>query len=162
MTNQPSPAARGRSRLTRSPKKETIIVDSPFAEPRKERSWQATHPAVRATDLELWLQARLSFVVIAGISLIALSLLLTKVSPSKVANIGVPATYLPLLVLVGVCTFSLARLVLNRRRASFVAIASVLLVFVRVHAVSLPITYLIVPTILVLGIELFALLAKKH
>lgn len=87
---------------------------------------------------------------------------MTKVSPSKVADIGLAQGYLPLLLLIALLTFSLARLALIRRHAVYVSAICTLFVFVDVHAISFPLMYSMLPFAVIALVELLIILAKAR
>ena len=114
------------------------------------------------TSLLGWAEARRWQISIATLSLIALILLLTTVSPAKVADIFLSESYLPFVLLVAKCTYFTSRLWLARRHATYLSLTATLLVFSRVHSLTIPTIYLVFPVICILCIELTVLLAKKR
>lgn len=130
--------------------------------PRKARKFSRTLTKPLSTEpASTWLDQRLATLLLLGLSSIALALLLTKVSPSKVADIGLAQSYLPLLLLIALVTFSLARLALIRRHAVYVSAICTLFVFVAVHSVSFPLIYTLLPFAVIALLELLDLSRNK-
>ena len=123
---------------------------------------QKSRATSSSASLLSWAEARRWQISIAVLSLIAIILLLTTVSPAKVADIFLSESYLPLVLLVAMCTYFTARLWLARRHATYLSLTATLLVFSRVHSLTIPTIYLVFPVICILCIELTVLLAKKR
>lgn len=153
---------RGRSRLTH-PHPNTSALTAPLSiKPIIRNRYRWPTLGIAYGQIIGWFQHRLPYVGLTIVSVIIGILLITTVSPSKVANVGFPETYLPLLVIIGFFAFSASRLFLNHRHASYIALLSVVVVFVQLHNVSFPAAYWLLPVgILVCG-EVIALLAKRR
>lgn len=113
-------------------------------------------------NAQTWLVSKSRSLLLLGFSLTGLFLLLTKVPPAKVADVGLAQSYLPLLALVFILVFSLCRLLLSFRYALYIGIASILLVFIQVHQVILAASYALIPILFVGLSELLIVLAKKR
>lgn len=158
----PQTTNRGRSRLSRH-KSQVLPVQKKVREPLfTPRTFSLGEYVPSKQAVYDWLQKRVLYLWLAGAALIGLFLLLTTVSPSKVANIGLAETYLPLVSLSGLLFFSLSRLVLGQRHAWYVTLTCTLLLFLQVHAVILPPAYFFVIGGVIGTIELIILLAKNR
>ena len=173
-----SPPLKARSRLKQSHGKnwaslhalwvklQTSVTPLPLPSSAVPSASSLTMQKNRATSssasLMSWAEARRWQISIATLSFIALILLLTTVSPAKVADIFLSESYLPFVLLVVVCTYVTSRLWLARRHATYLSLTATLLVFSRVHSLTIPTIYLVFPVICILCIELTVLLAKKR
>ncbi|MBP7875629.1 hypothetical protein KA012_01365 [Candidatus Woesebacteria bacterium] len=109
-----------------------------------------------------WLHERLLYIVLTIASSILLLLLLTKVSPSKVADLGLPESYLPLLLLMFTLSFSTVRLFAKARFAVYAALVATLIIFFRIHHLIAPASYLLGLAGFLFILELLVVLAKKR
>jgi len=113
-------------------------------------------------NVQSWLVLKSRSLVLLGLSLAALVLLLTKVSPTKVADLGLAQTYLPLLAVIFILFFSLCRLLFSFRYALYIGIGTTALVFIQVHQVIFAASYALIPLFVVGLSELLIVLAKKR
>lgn len=161
---------RARSRLAKgeSKKSSTLPAASTPVESRhrKTASVSKLHTTFSsvgfAADWQVWLNKHRLHLMLVAVSAISVALLLMKVSPSKVANVGLADTYLPFLLLIALFTFASARLVVQHRRAVVAAAIITLLIFTRVHAVVFPSSYYFLIGGIIILCELLALLVKKR
>lgn len=72
------------------------------------------------------------------IGAVVISSMLLWVAPHKIADWLLPQTYLPLLFCVGITVYSFSRLWLNTWHASAITLIVVWLLFIKLHALSLP------------------------
>ena len=149
---------RARSRLQKKRAALSPVAEQPSI-PRRYRLHRSSSDMLQRLELTT---RRLVLVFLFGISVLTIALLLTTVSPSKVADVLLPETYLPLLLLMGVMTFSLSYFFLRLRYAVYLTVLVICMTFVRVHSVRLPLSYIIVPLLLLTVFEATILLVKKR
>ena len=152
-------AAQNRARSRLQKKRAALPPVEEPSNPRRYRLHGSSRDVLHSLELTT---RKLVLVFLFGISVLTIAPLLTTVSPSKVADVLLPQTYLPLLLLVGVMTFSLSYFFLHLRYAVYATLLVVCVVFTRVHSVRLPLSYIIVPLLLLTVFEATILLVKKR
>lgn len=146
---------KARSRIAKREVVSPVVEHAPATHTRKRRE-------VVTPDMSDWLLFHQSQLVLLAISAVLLVLLLLKVSPSKVANIGVPESYLPVLLLVSTVVFSTSRLFLRRRFALYLTYAAIVVLFIQLHQLVITPYYLVFLGLPVVLAHLTLLLVNKR
>ncbi len=127
---------------------------------RKRKRIEFGEKSINST--KAWLHDKALHIVLTISFSILLVLLLTKVSPSKVADLGLPESYLPLVLLMFILTFSSVRLFAKVRFAVYAALVVTLITFFRIHHLIAPASYLLGLAGFLFILELLVVLAKKR
>lgn len=146
---------KARSRIAKREVASPVVEHVPAIHTRKRREGEPP-------DMSDWLLFHQSQLALLAISAVLLVLLLLKVSPSKVANIGLPESYLPVLLLVAAVVFSASRLFLRRRYALYLTYTAVILLFIQLHQLVITPYYLVFLGLPVVVAHLALLLVNKR
>lgn len=166
MTFRHTKPFRAKSRLV-SKRKTTVPVSPDPVHPLHQLHQSYTRLADRLAaqsqlDWATWLRQRALLLLLAAVAAMLVSLILTRVRPSAIADIGLPQSYFAFLLPIALLSFAIGRLFVTNRHAITISLFSTAVCFFQLHAVRVPALFIIGFFVLMLVIELGILLVKKR